>query len=137
MATGFGSDLSCGSALHTGRIVSGKRLLSEAIIRRLSTPRGTLTGGDEERAYGIDLAGYVGAVGTDAAVAALPGVVEAELLKDDRIARVAVSVARLPVSDGVQSLEVTIDVTPADESGDFTLTLAVSALGMSLLGGVS
>ena len=96
MATGFGTDLSCRQALHTGRMVRGTRLLAEAVERRLTTPRGTLTGGDEERAYGIDLAGYVGAVGDAVAAAALPGVIESELSKDDRIAGVSVSVAALP-----------------------------------------
>ena len=97
---GFGSDLSCGKRLTTGRMVGGRTLLAEAIWRRLTTPRGTLSGSAEASAYGLDLAAYVGAVGERIAEAALPSIVEAELLKDDRIAAVSVTATAYRADDG-------------------------------------
>ena len=134
MSTGFGRDMSCMTKLSTGRMVGGKTLLTEAIFRRLSTPRGTLYGGAEESAYGLDLAGYVGAVGDAVAAAAMPAVIESELRKDDRIASATVSVVRATTSAGLSTFTITIDVTPASELDDFALTLAVSDVTVSLLG---
>jgi len=135
MGVGFGSDLSCPGKLFTGRMVGGVRLLAESVLRRLSTPRGTLDGGAEESAYGLDLAGYVGAVGTTVAQAALPGVIESELLKDARIAAVSVVVAHSTTA-GTTTFENRIRVTPANELGDFSLTLAVDDVTVSVLGGM-
>ena len=135
MTTGFGRDLSCRGRLVTTRMVGGVALLVDSIVRRLSTPRGTLHGGDEESAYGIDLAAYVGAVGVPVALAAMPSVVESELLKDPRIAAAVVTTSQSATSDGI-AIEVRIRVTPASELATFDLTLAVSAVTVELIGGM-
>lgn len=137
MAVGYGRDLSCLNALVTGRMVGGKTLLVQAIVRRLTTPRGTLRGSAEASRYGIDLAGYVGQVGDAVAAAALPAVIESELLKDDRIASVAVAVTYTRDAAGLVTYLVRIDVTPASELEDFALTLAVSDVTVSMIGGMS
>jgi hypothetical protein len=135
MATGYGRDLMCTArGLVTGRVEGGRALLVHAIERRLSTPRGSLTGGDEESVYGFDLAAYVGAVGPEIAQAALPALVRNEILKDDRIASVAVTVSRSDSADGA-TLTLALDVTPADSTAYFALTLAVLDAGVVLLGG--
>jgi len=112
-------------------------MLEESILRRLSTPRGTLYGGDEESTYGTDLAAYVGAVGDAVAAAALPSVVESEMLKDERIASVVASVTTSVMTGALRVFHVRIDVTPIAETETFSMTLAVSALTVEILGGAS
>lgn len=129
----YGTDTWCApnGGLRTGRLVAGVTLIAQALARRFSTPRGVLRGGDEESAYGLDVSNYVGAVGTIAAAAALPNIMRAEALKDDRISSVRVETALDPNTD---SLTITMHVTPGDETAPFTLTLAASAVEVQLLG---
>jgi len=136
MSIGYGADLSCPGRLSTARLVGGRTLLAEAMLRRLTTPRGTLHGGAEESAYGIDLAAYVGAVNAAVAAAALPAIIEGELLKDDRIASVRVRLTSSRALDGTVTFTIAIDVTPASELADFALTLAVSAVSVDVIGGM-
>ncbi|OFV81986.1 MAG: hypothetical protein A2Y78_00180 [Acidobacteria bacterium RBG_13_68_16] len=133
---GYGVDTYCLAELQTGRLVGGRTRLVQSIYHRLTTPRGTLQGGPEESAYGLDLAGWVGSVGTAVAVAALPSLVEAELSKDSRVESVACTVSRA-VSSGRVALTVRVAVTPVDEGEDFALTLAVSDVSVELIGGLS
>lgn len=129
--TDFGTDTSCTDSLRTGRFVSGVRLVAEALYRRLSTPRGTLQGGEEEANYGLDLVDLVGSVNTTLAQAALPGQIEAECLKDERVTSVTANVTSTqagPVVSWKVSLDVETDVGP------FTLVLGVSGVTVDLLG---
>jgi hypothetical protein len=119
--------------MRTGRIVTGWRVVAQAIYRRLTTERGTLRGGDEEAAYGVDLAGYVGAVALPAAIAQLPGIVRAECMKDDRVSNVEASAATATASNGLVSITLDIAVTLVDEGESFDLTLSVSTGGVKLL----
>lgn len=132
--TGLGRDTWCADVLRPGRLVTGQTLLAQACYRRLITPRGALRGGDEEGAYGLDVAGYAGALG-DAAALALPAAVENELLKDDRVASVRVEATR-SVNAGAETLTLTIDVVPADESEEFRLTLGIDEGVLSVIGGL-
>lgn len=134
MATGYGVEMYCLDRVRTGKYVRGRAALAQAIYRRLTTPRGTLRGGDEEQAYGLDLPGFVGRVAVPVAAASLPGVVRAELLKDDRILDVDVEVAVDAPENGLVTYTLTIAVTPADETEDFSLTLAASETSVDLLG---
>jgi hypothetical protein len=103
-------------------------MLKEAIFRRLTTPRGSIWG-DED--YGFDIASYVGAVGFATAAAALPSVVEAEVLKDDRIAACATTTA---IDDDAASITLSLRCKPVSEADNFSLTLAVSNVTVSVLG---
>jgi hypothetical protein len=134
MATGFGNDLSCTKRLNTSRIVTGVRLLAEACYCRLTTWRGTLDGGPDEDAYGVDVSAYLGDVGPDIAAAALPAIVEAELLKDERISAVSASASASTGAEPIITL--VVRVTPADETGDFALTLAISDVSVEAIGGL-
>lgn len=134
MPAGFGTEIYCTDRLRTGKYVSGRVALAQAIFRRLTTPRGTLRGGDEEQTYGIDLAGFVGRTATKIAVAALPGIVRAELLKDDRIADVLVTINPQTAANGLVTLYIDIDVVTADENEDFSLTIAASGTSVDLIG---
>ncbi len=134
MSAGFGVEMYCLDRVRTGKYVSGRAALAQACYRRLTTPRGTLRGGDEEQAYGIDLPGFVGRTATSIATAALPGVVRAELLKDDRILDVAVEVATDAPTNGLVTYTIVIVVSAVDEAEDFALTIAVTSTSAELLG---
>jgi hypothetical protein len=133
-SAGFGVEMWCTDRLRTGKYVSGRVALAQAIYRRLTTPRGTLRGGDAEQAYGIDLPGFVGRTAIPIALAALPGIIRAELLKDDRISDVVATVIADTPDNGLVTLTITIRVVAADEDEEFSLTLAASSATIELLG---
>lgn len=129
--TDFGKDVSCTTGLRTGRYATGARLVGEAAFRRLSTPRGTLRGGDDEANYGLDLAEAIGSATTAATAAALPGQIEAELLKDERITSVD---AQVTVTSNGPAQSWQVSISADTDVGPFTLVLAVSGVTVSLLG---
>lgn len=124
-------DTSCTDSLHPGRYVSGLTAYGEAMYRRLITPRGTLRGGEEEANYGIDLPGLIGTIGSVTAAAALPGMIRAELSKDERTLDVDVTVQR--TVDG-PAVTYTIAIRIVSDLGVVTLRLAVSDVSAQLLG---
>jgi hypothetical protein len=132
--TGYGRDTWCGDRLITGRMARGPVAVALSLYRRFRTPRGTLRGGDEAQAYGLDLAGFVGAVGYESALGALPGMVRAEALKDDRITDVDVAATIARNANGEIHIELVIVATLSDESSTFTQTLGVTGVTLDLLG---
>lgn len=130
----FGTDTHCYDAIRTGLLVSSVELLAQAIYRRLTTPRGTLDDGDEGLVYGLDLLDFTGTLGTDEAVDAIPDMVIAEVLKDDRVDRCEVSASIERGTDGLVVINLDVDVFPADESQSFTLSLSVNDVTVALLG---
>lgn len=128
--TEFGKDTSCTDELRPGQLVTGKRLLAEAIYRRLTTPRGTLLGGEEEADYGIDLLDLVGSASSKSDLAALPGRIQNELLKDPRIDSVS---ALVTSSSFGPSLSVTIEIDVISSEGPFDLQLSVNEVSVELL----
>ncbi len=123
---GHGREQWCQDAVVTGRYVTGWLVVAQACYRRLITPTGMLRWGEEESRYGLDLAGFIGAVGDDAAVLALPSLVAAELAKDDRVADTLCTVARTQDAAGLVTLDLVIDVALKDAGGSFALTLSVA-----------
>ena len=127
----FGRDISCVTELRTGRFASGSRLVAESVYRRLTTPRGMLRGGEEEANYGLDLTELIGSVSNKSDAAALPGRIESELRKDERIDSVTVTVVE--TTQGVaKSFEVFIEAETGE--GPFDLQLQVSEVTVDLLG---
>lgn len=121
----LGQCWSCVSDITSpGYYVSGNRAVAEAIARRLQTPRGGLI---DDPDYGFDLTAYVNADISPADIALIQSNVDAECLKDERVAA-AVSTVTL-LATGV--LTVVIQLTAG--SGPFTLVLAVSDVTVSLL----
>ena len=118
--------------LNTGRRVGGVRVLAESIFRRFDTARGTVA---HAPTFGYDLSGYLGAVGGAIAVAALPGIVEAEALKDDRV-QAAVCSASVVRDGGSDTVTLTLRVVPLDEADSFELTFAVTDASVRLVGGL-
>lgn len=130
----YGTEVWCTSGLQTGRLARGKTALAQALYRRLITPRGSLRGGDDEENYGIDLSEYVGQVGYETSLLALPSVVRGELSKDDRVADVVAVVTTSTNSNGTIDITMAISVTPYDESESFTFNISVSETSVELLG---
>ncbi len=133
MSEGYGVDMWCTDTLNTSRLARGARVVAFALYRRLITPRGRLRRNGQPVAYGLDVADYVGSVGTDAAVQALPALVRGELMKDDRVQDVKVSAAVERLSNGEVSVVLDIDVVLTDEGEAFDLTVAANDGGVSLL----
>ncbi len=130
----YGVDIFAYDQIFTGRLASGVELVAQAIFRRLNTARGTLRDGDEGLVYGLDLLDFVGTVGTQNAVDALPDAVVAEILKDDRVARAEASAAIQRTSEGLVTIVLDIDVTLTEADETFTLTLGVGDVSVALLG---
>lgn len=130
MATDFGTDTSCLDSLHTGRLSSGLQLVAEAAYRRLITPRGMLRGGEDEANYGLDLLDAIGGIASPSQAAAIPGQIEQELLKDQRIDTVSATVDAT-VDGPATSYKISIDVTTAE--GPFSLVLSVDDVNLQIL----
>lgn len=129
--TDFGREMSCTTGIRSGRFVSGARLVGEACFRRLTTPRSMLRGGEDEANYGLDLTELIGATDTVSQAAALPGKIEGELKKDERIVSVSATVVRT-VDGPVTSYEISVDAVT--DFGPFSLQIAASEVTVELLG---
>lgn len=130
MATDFGKEMSCTTEIKPGRYVTGARLVGEAAYRRLTTPRGMLRGGENEESYGLDLTELIGTTNASADAASLPGRIQNELLKDERI--VTVSADIVVTTEGPATL-FAITIECATTEGPFTLQVAASEVTVSLL----
>jgi hypothetical protein len=130
---GFGKDQWCAASLVTGRYATGWLIVAQACYRRLITPVGMLRWGEEESRYGLDVAGFIGAVGDEAALVALPVLVAAELSKDDRVADVLCIATSTTDSAGMVTITLSIDVELKDEGGNFNLTMTVADAKTSLV----
>lgn len=128
--TDYGTDTSCTTSLRTGRLVSGLRLVAEAAYRRITTPRGTLRGGEDEANYGMDLEELVGSGDPVALAATLPGRIRNELLKDERIDEVDAEVVSTTEGPST-SFDISIVGTTAE--GQFELVLGARDVKLSLL----
>jgi hypothetical protein len=131
MSTNYGSDVSATTSLRTGRLVTGARLVAESAFRRLITPRGMLRGGEEEANFGLDLTELVGGVTSSAEEATIPGRVQAELLKDERIESVDVTVLRMRQGPGTR-YRITIEALT--NAGPFSLQVGVNDVSTELIG---
>ena len=109
--------------------VTGRACLSEALLRRLVTFRGTLIDSEIPSTtadYGEDLTQSVNDDMTPRAIAMVGAAVDAELRKDERVIRSA-TVATLV--GGI--LMVAINVV--DSAGPFKLVLAISSVSVQVL----
>lgn len=131
MASSFGRDLSCTTTLRSSRFARGVRLVAEAAYRRITTRRGTLLGGQDEANYGIDIGDGIGSSNAESYAAALPGRVEAELEKDDRIQATRATATVVATGPLVRIL---LRVACETSDGPFTLTLDVAEAGVAILG---
>src|SRR5216683_1669776 len=102
----FGTTLSCAFDLDPmGATVSGLQALSEALIRRITTPRGRLL---TDPNYGYDISGELEDDVTTQQVGAIGSNVDQEFLKDQRVFASSTTVTlradgSLDVASSVQS----------------------------------
>jgi phage baseplate assembly protein W len=130
-ATNLGTDLIWVDDLDpTHRLESGTALVGHAIYRRLITPRGQLI---DDLDYGLGLRELLHRALTPAQVAAVPGQIKAECLKDERVTKAEVTFVQLPSN----SWQITVRGETADgpfklvidEVGESLTTIAPSILG--------
>lgn len=100
-------------------------LLGEAILRRLTTPRGTLAFHED---YGTDIRAYLNEAVTDDLLSRIKDGVEVEVLQDERFEAVTASPSYAP---STRTLTLEVEVTVAD--GPFTFTISVTQLTAVLL----
>ena len=125
----FGSDLAGTTDLFADmRETSGLALLGDALYRRLITPRGRLL---DDPNYGYDLTQWINADVDASDIDQMQQNIRAECLKDQRVLS-ATATTNLTNAD---VLVITIAVTTA--LGPFSLVLAVSAVGVTVLSTVS
>lgn len=125
----YGTTVSCVTDLAApARLVSGLRVVGEAVARRLTTPAGGLIDDPE---YGLDLRQYVNGDLARADLDRLASEIESEARKDERVARVAATVT---YDERARKLTATLQIATA--SGPFSLVLTASQAGATyLLGG--
>lgn len=124
--TDLGLDLSATTGLDPAMtLVTGTRIVSEAIFRRLTTERGSLfyaTG------YGTDVREMLAGRMDQRRLDAWRLRIEAECRKDERVDTVAATLSFNPLTGGA-----TVKIEGTTSDGPFTLGMAVSALSVELL----
>lgn len=141
MTAGYGTDIWCTDALQPGRLATAEQVVAQALYRRFITPRGALIsleeGDEEDTSFGFDLSEYLGAVGSEVAVNALPAIVRAEALKDDRLQDVLAAVTATQSAQGEVALVVDLTCVLTDSGEQFRLTLGVDEADVTIFTGAS
>lgn len=125
----YGTDLDWLDDMNpTGQLVEGFTLLGQAVYRRLITPRGSVLDSPDD---GLALEEFLHAPLTEAALAAIPGQVRQEILKDERIvgAEIDITADLFSVPRG---FSLAIRCTPS-EGPDFELVISVSEAATKLV----
>lgn len=127
MADDYGTCISCVSDVGARwKYVSGPRVVAEALVRRLSTPRGKLK---YDLEYGTDMRDYLNHGTTPQGRFEAAQAAEAECLKDERVDSVALDAS---YNFATQTLNITLGVK-LTTGVTFKLVVAVSALSVDLL----
>lgn len=125
----FGLGWSCTTNLTMPSImVSGFRIVAEAVIRRWQTPRGGLL---EDPSYGYDLTDYVGDDLAPADLARISQGAAEEAQKDERVRNAYVTCGVITQGDGTVELRVEGRIETSE--GPFTLVASVNAITVTLL----
>jgi phage baseplate assembly protein W len=128
-ASPYGRDTSATTRIMRGRLVSGNRLLAEAIVRRLITSRGQLL---DDPNYGFALVDLLSKSLTPDEEAAIPSRIKNEIAKDRRLEEGSISVTLTPTSDGpIRDYE--IEISASGDDGPFELALSIDDLKVSVL----
>lgn len=125
----FGRDTSATDQVRYGVIVSGAQLVAESIFRFLRTPKGSLL---DDLEWGYSLADQLGTDFSQTDADALPGTLEAEIGRDDRIDDVQVTAVLWPTGGATRRLTLTIAATLSNGSS-FSMVVAYQDLSLSLL----
>lgn len=128
-APNFGLGWSCTTGLTMPSVmVSGFRIVAEAIIRRWLTPRGGLV---DDASYGYDLTNAIGEDIGPSDLARMSQAAAEEAQKDERVRACYVTMGLITSGDGTPVLDVQARVETAD--GPFILVAAVSEITVTLL----
>lgn len=112
----IGLDLSCVSDMDPRcSVVTGRRALVEAVLRRWTTPRGRL-GYDPE--YGFDVTDYINDDVDFRTIALIQSMMIAEAKKDERVLECELIITAPPGGIGIYKFEAVI----YDADGPFTFT---------------
>ena len=109
----------------TFALISGAKVVAEAVARRITTPRGSLRGQPD---YGIDVRDYLNEGLTPARVFALKAAIQAEAEADPRVASVDVDVTHDPKAGSLR-----VSVAGVSSLGPFELVLAITAVSVEVL----
>lgn len=104
-------------------LITGNRVVAEAIARRLLTRRGKLIGSPN---YGIDVRDFLNAAIDTRQISSIQGVIQTEVEKEERVETAVVGVT-------FAGERLTTDVRGATADGPFELVLNVSAVTVELL----
>lgn len=129
MSVDYGLDLACVSDLDTTLTETapgGRRIVAEAVARRLQTPRGRLIGDPN---YGFDLVGYCNDDLNAGGLAWIQSQVVAECLKDERVTEAACELEL----DAGDVMTATISLRLVDDPDLLSLVLAVSVVTVEIL----
>lgn len=122
-AIGYGTDLSCVEDISVTLDEvdpTSTRAIREALLRRLTTPRGGL---QDDPDYGFDVRGLCNRGLTQSQMVDLSTQVRNEVTKDDRVDSATVTVT----APSPRALRIGVVITPVDQTiGIFTLTFAVT-----------
>jgi hypothetical protein len=128
-ASGFGTDVSTIGDLDPYMpLISGPRIVAEAVARRLQTARGLL---DHAPGQGFDTYALLNKGFSSAELDNFRAIISAEAEADERVLSASV---RVSFNAPILTLTISVDLTTAE--GPFALVLEVSKLGtnVSLLG---
>jgi hypothetical protein len=111
------------------RLTGDQRILAQAAMMRLDTKKGTLWTAPD---YGLSLSDYVEKGITADELARIPGDIQAELEKDERVEGVIVTATTTRQSGGGYALILDIRITPSGGTS-FSMTVSVDALTIQML----
>ena len=123
---GYGTDMWCESDLdpRMKEVAESALVLAQSCVRRIDTPNGL----PDDNEWGISVSEYLNRPTTRKELYLLESEISAELVNDDRIDNVKVSVE---TSTDFSTLTIEIRVTPKDAiENDFTLILSASDVGV-------
>ena len=130
---GFGVDLDCVqdcTPYLTEVDPFSTRALGQALIRRITTPRGSVI---DDQDYGLDIRSYLNRGVTVSDLNGIGGRIRGEMMKDDRVQNCEVTVT-LP---SLRTLRVSCEVTPVSPFGntfDLVFTVSDATLLINTLG---
>jgi hypothetical protein len=107
------------------RTTTGRALLSQSLLCRLSTPRGSVIDCPND---GLDLRDLLSSGQTNGNLLAIAGSIQNEVLKDQRVSTATVNCSYVP-----QTATMTATIAIQSSYGPFTLVLSVSAVTVQIL----
>lgn len=126
----IGVDLSCTDDLSPEcSVVTGRRLIAEAVYRRLITPRGRLSYDPD---YGTDVTAFINEDVTVSEINDLQAAIIDECNKDERVLDVDVSIEAPGGVVGADG-KYTITIVLFDADGPFELVLVIDQVTVEIL----